>query len=304
MTYAEGDGRSRLGVGTAPFGNVFGEVGEAEVESIVSHALASGIRIFDTAPLYGNGLAERRLGRALRDHVDDAEHPFRLSTKVGRTLDDSGRGWHHAFSRDAILRGVEDSLSRLGMHRVETLLLHDPDDHLEIAQSEAFDALLELKEAGVCDRIGVGTNTVAVALSMVRSCDLDVVLIAGRLTLLDTSAAIELLPACQERNVAVRVGGVFNSGVLANPEAGAWFDYRSADAHIVERARALAASVAPIPLATAALAFAAGHPGVSETLVGVASLAELAHALDAMRRVNEVNAEVARSEPGLVWWLA
>jgi D-threo-aldose 1-dehydrogenase len=280
---------SGLALGTAPLGNLYAAVSDQDAEATVRAALAAGLTYLDTAPHYGLGLAERRLGRVLAGLPRQA---FVLSTKVGRlarpledgeTADPHGfvdapdgkRVWD--FSRDGVRRSLEESLARLDLDRVDAVYLHDPDDHEREACELAFPALAELREAGVVGAIGAGMNQAEMLTRFVRHLDLDVVLVAGRYSLLDQRALAELLPACAERGVAVVVGGAFNSGLLADPRPGARFDYVPAPPELVARASRLqeVCSRHGVPLRAAALAFPFGHPAVTSVLVGVRSVAEL-----------------------------
>lgn len=275
---------SRLAAGMASLGNVFGAVDEGAASDLLRSCADAGVRYLDTAPLYGLGLSERRLGAALGDYADDA---FVLSTKVGRTLsDESPEGWVYDLSRDAILRGFESSLERLGRARVDVLYLHDPDEFESQVYESAWPTLVELRDQGTVGAIGVGMNQWQMPLDIVRRLDVDVVLLAGRYTILDTSGADELLPECLERGVAVALGGVFNSGVLIDPAPGAWFDYRPATEAVLTRATAIRTVAARygISLAHVALAFASAHPAVTSTIVGVGSGAMLTEHAQAMAK--------------------
>ncbi|EOD63337.1 aldo/keto reductase [Amycolatopsis vancoresmycina] len=266
-----------LGLGTAGLGNVFGEVGDEAAAEVVTAAAAAGVRYFDTAPYYGSGLAERRLGRAL------PPGPFAVSTKVGRTL--AGGGCFFDFSADAVRRGIEGSLGRLGLDRVDLVYLHDPDDHEEEAATAAWPELCRLRDEGVVSAIGVGMNQWEMPARFVERLDVDVVLLAGRYTLLDRSGE-RLLDLCGERGVGVVLGGVFNSGLLIDPRPGAWFDYAPAAPEVLARARRMrdVAAEAGYDLAACALAFAAAHPAVTSVLAGVTSAAQLRANLAAFRR--------------------
>jgi D-threo-aldose 1-dehydrogenase len=280
---------SALALGTAPLGNLYTAVTEEEAEATVRAALAAGLTYLDTAPHYGLGLAEQRLGRVLAGLPRES---FVLSTKVGRlarrlhpgeTADPQGfvdgpvgkRVWD--FSRIGVTRSLEESLDRLGLDHVDVVYLHDPDDHEREAFEQAFPALADLRDQGVVRAIGAGMNQAEMLTRFVRRFDLDVVLVAGRYSLLDQGALTELLPACQERRVAVVVGGAFNSGLLADPRPGAPFDYVPAPPELVARATRLQEACARhgVPLRAAALAFPYGHPAVTSVLVGVRSVAEL-----------------------------
>ena len=300
-----GLGVSALALGTAPLGNLYTAVSDEDAEATVRDALAAGLSYLDTAPHYGLGLAERRLGRVLPGLPRDA---FVLSTKVGRlvrplaegeTADPHGfvddppgrRVWD--FSRDGVRRSLDESLERLGLDRVDLVYVHDPDEHEREACEQAFPALAELRDQGVVRAIGAGMNQAEMLSRFVRELDLDVVLVAGRYTLLDQRALDELLPSCALRGVAVVVGGPFNSGLLADPRPGATYDYAPAPAALVARAARVGEVCARhgVPLRAAALAFPYGHPGVSSVLVGVRSAAELKEAV----------AMYARPVPGELW---
>jgi len=181
------------------------------------------------------------------------------------------------YSRDGVHRSVEASLDRLGLDRIDVLYIHDPDDHWRAAIDGAYPALERLREAGVVRAIGAGMNQTAMLTRFVTETDIDVVLVAGRYTLLDQSAAVDLLPACQARGVAVVVGGVMNSGILADPTRAGRYDYRRAPGPIVERARRLAAVCArhDVPLTTAAIQFPMAHPAVTALIAGVRTPAHL-----------------------------
>ena len=289
---------SALALGTAPLGNLFAPVASDDADATVRSALEAGLTYVDTAPHYGLGLAERRLGRLLAGRPRDS---FVLSTKVGRllrpldkgeTADPEGfadtppakRVWD--FSGDGVRRSLEESLERLGLDRVDIVLVHDPDDHEREAYEQAFPALIELREQGVVRAVGAGMNQAEMLTRFVRDLDLDVVLVAGRYSLLDQRALAELLPTCAARGTAVVVGGVFNSGLLADPRPGATFDYAPAPPELVERAARLAEVCArhATPLRAAALAFPFGHPAVTSVLVGARSAAEVSDAVACFER--------------------
>jgi D-threo-aldose 1-dehydrogenase len=284
---------SALALGTAPLGNLFAPVPEEDATATVRAALEAGLTYVDTAPHYGLGLAERRLGRLLAGLPRDR---FVVSTKVGRlvrplapgeTADPEGfadnppakRVWD--FSGDGVRRSLEESLERLGLDRVDIVLVHDPDDHEREAYEQAFPALIELRDQGVVTAIGAGMNQAEMLTRFVRDLDIDVVLVAGRYSLLDQRALAELLPACAGRGTGVVVGGVFNSGLLADPRPGATFDYAPAPPELVDRAARLAEVCARhgTPLRAAALAFPFGHPAVTSVLVGARSAAEVKDAV-------------------------
>jgi D-threo-aldose 1-dehydrogenase len=289
---------SALSLGTAPLGNLYAAVSEEDADAAVGAALRAGLTYLDTAPHYGLGLAERRLGRVLAGRPRDS---FVLSTKVGRlvrplapgeTADPEGfadtpparRVWD--LSRDGVRRSLEESLERLGLDQVDIVLLHDPDEHEREAYEQAFPALAELRDQGVVRAIGAGMNQAEMLTRFVRDLDLDVVLVAGRYSLLDQRALAELLPTCAARGTAVVVGGVFNSGLLADPRPGATFDYAPAAPELVDRAVRLAEVCAShgVPLRAAALAFPFGHPAVTSVLVGARSAGEVEEAVACFER--------------------
>ena len=274
-----------LALGTAPLGGMFTHVDDAEAIAVVRRAVELGIDYIDTAPQYGHGTAERRVGRALAAHPAVSAV---VSTKVGRLIidragadtgifvDAPASDAVFDFSAGGIERSLRESLARLQLERVEIVYLHDPDDHADQAIAEAYPVLERLRAQGVVGAIGVGMNQTAIPLRFVRETDIDVVLLAGRWTLLDRSGG-ELLHECGQRGVSVVAGGVFNSGLLANPAAGATFDYQPADSNLVDQARALAAVCAHhgVSLQAAALQFPLRHRAVAAVLTGVRSVAEL-----------------------------
>ena len=282
---------TRFGLGTGPLGGLFAPVGDAGARATCDAAWQLGVRFFDTAPHYGAGVSERRVGDALRGRPRDE---LVLSTKAGRLLrrdagegdptfkEDSGlrRVWD--FSRDGVLRSLEESLERLGLDRVDVVLVHDADDHLDAAIGEAFPALAELRDQGVIRAIGAGMNAAAPLERIVREADPDCVLVAGRLTLLDQSAAAGLLPLCRERGVGVIAAGVFSSGILADPGPDAHHDYAPAPPEIHRRVAEIATVCERhgVPLHVAALALPRLHPDVASVLVGARSPAELRANLD------------------------
>jgi D-threo-aldose 1-dehydrogenase len=273
---------ARLGLGTAPLGGLYDAVDDDTAHAALDRAWSVGMRVFDTAPYYGSGLAERRLGAALHGRP---RSEFVVSTKVGRLLrpgDARASGWHGAppleayfdFSYDAALRSLDESLERLGLDRVDIALVHDPDDHYDEALAGAFRALARLREEGVVRAIGVGMNQTGLLCRFAREADPDCFLVAGRYTVLDRSAADELLPLCEEHGIAVIAGGVFNSGVLADGDT---YDYAPVPPEVVERAAELREICArrAVPLAAAALQFPLLHPAVACVLAGCRSAAEV-----------------------------
>ncbi|MDX8051288.1 aldo/keto reductase [Lentzea sp. BCCO 10_0798] len=274
---------SRLGFGGAPIGNLYREVSDEVAFGAVEAAWQSGVRYFDTAPHYGLGLSERRLGVALAGRPRDE---YVISTKVGRLLepfdgeglDDEGFAVPRHFRRirdysaDGVKRSIESSLERLGTDRVEIVYIHDPDDHWASAFGEAYPALEDLRSQGVVGAIGVGMNQWEMPERFVRETDIDVVMLAGRYTLLEQPSLVSFLPACVDRGVSVVACGVFNSGLLSKPvvAADAKYDYEEAPAALVARARDIASVCERhgVTLPEVAIQFALGHPAVVSVVVG------------------------------------
>ncbi len=247
---------SALAFGAAAIGNLFTPVTDTEAEKAVAAAWKAGVRYFDTAPHYGLGLSDRRLGDAL---LGLPRGEYVISTKVGRLLepaalvggglggDDLANGFavpatHRRrwdFSAEGVRRSAEDSLDRLGMDRIDIAYLHDPDDHLDQAVDEAWPELARLRAEGAVRAIGAGMNQAEGPARLVRETDIDVVLLPGRYSLLDQRGLTELLPLAAKRAVGVVVGGVFNSGLLADPKPGATFDYAAAPDELLRLAMEL-----------------------------------------------------------------
>lgn len=274
-------------MGTAPLAGLFEAVEEAQALQVIEHAWQAGIRFFDTAPLYGHGLAELRLGRVLRSKPRDE---YTLATKVGRLLradapPEPGQTFRGVppvnptfdFSYDGVMRSVEESLERLGLDRIDVLHIHDPDDHYEEALHGAYRALDRLRAYGVIRAVGAGMNQAEMLTRFAREGSFDCFLLAGRYTLLDQVALKELLPVCVEQGIAIIAGGVYNSGILADPKPGARYNYRAAPAELLDRAQRMRAVCARhgIPLKAAALQFPLGHPAVTTVVVGCRSKAQL-----------------------------
>jgi D-threo-aldose 1-dehydrogenase len=291
---------TRLALGCAGIGNLYRPVTDEAAHATVDAAWDAGIRTFDTAPHYGLGLSERRLGAALRGRPRDM---YTVSTKVGRLLvpnEEDGHGddlvngfavpatrrrvWD--FSADGVLRSLEASLERLGLDRVDIVLLHDPDDHAEQALREAYPALERLRAEGVVGAIGVGMNQSALPTRFLRETDVDVVLLAGRYTLLEQDGLAELLPEAAARGRSVVIGGVFNSGLLIGPRPGATYDYAPAPQPVLDRALRLLAVTERhgVPLRAAALRFPFGHPSVASVLTGARSAEEVRDTVEQSRR--------------------
>jgi D-threo-aldose 1-dehydrogenase len=280
-----------FGLGCAQLGNLFHAISDDDAFELLDTAWDLGVRWFDTAPHYGLGLSEQRLGAFLRTKP---RHEFTVSTKVGRLLvpnpagghdrDDEGfdvpatfrRDWD--FSASGVLRSLEASRERLGLDSIDVVLIHDPLDHAAAAIAEAYPALDSLRADGSVRAIGVGTRDTGVLTRFVEETGIDVVMLAGRYTLLDQTALDELFPACARRGVWVLNAGVFNSGVLASPEpsTGATFEYAAAPAGILDRALAIARVCTEhgTSLPAAALAFARAHPVVASIVVGAATAAQ------------------------------
>lgn len=273
----------RLALGTAPLASVFWGNDEATALAAVRRACERGVRFFDTAPFYGLGESERRLGAGLSAAA--AEAGAVIATKAGRLLEAGPDGSVEAvfdFGYDAAWRSVESSLDRLGTDRVGIVHVHDPDDHLDEALAGTHQALVDMRDQKMIEAVSVGANAVATAAAFLERGDLDCMLVAGRYTLLDQSAA-PLIAACADRGVAYLAAGVFNSGVLARPAEGAWYDYGPVSAERLERARAIESVCRRhgASLAAAALAFPLAHPSVASVVVGMAAAAEVDENLDA-----------------------
>jgi len=290
-TLPDGTPITELGFGAAQFGNLNRETSQAASTAAIDAAWDAGVRYFDTAPHYGLGLSERRLGVALRDRPRDE---FLLSTKVGRILEPNPSGeaepdemfvveptvrrrWD--FSRDGILRSIDDSLTRLGLDRIDIAYLHDPDDHGEAASTTGVGALVELRDQGVIRAIGAGMNQAEMLAEFVRRCDVDILMCAGRYTLLEQGAADELLPLALERGVAIVAAGVYNSGLLSRETVAddASYDYDTAPTDVIARARAIAAVCERhgVTLPEAAVQFPLRHPAVVSVVLGTRTADQL-----------------------------
>ncbi len=292
---------TRLALGTAPLGNLFAPVTDADARATVDAAWEAGIRHFDTAPFYGYGLAERRLGEALRSRPRDA---YTLSTKVGRRLVPNPRAGERDegyvdplpfepvfdYGYDGVHRSFEEGLERLGTDRADVVLLHDlgslthGERHratFEEAMTGGLRALAELKRDGRARAIGLGVNEQEVCLEAMARAEFDVFLLAGRYTLLDQGALDSFLPECRRRGIDVMLGGPFNSGILAAEATEAsgrdTYDYVAAPSDIVERVRALRVVCERhgVPLAAAALRFPLLHPAIPCVLAGARTADEV-----------------------------
>jgi D-threo-aldose 1-dehydrogenase len=288
---------TRLGLGTAEIAGLYRPVSDDDAVRLVHHAWDAGVRYFDSAPLYGYGNGERRLGLGLSGRPRDG---FAISTKVGRLLvprdavpagsvvDRQERdGIDDAFyvgtppvrpifdfSRDAVTRSFEESLERLGLDRVDIAYIHDPDDHWEAAIGGAYPALHALREAGVIGAIGAGMNQAAMLARFAREGDFDVFMVAGRYTLLDQSGLAELLPLCVEKGISVIGAGIMNSGLLADPKPGALFNYVPAPPELIDRARRIrdVCGRHGVGIRAAAIQFPLAHPAVAGIVAGVRSV--------------------------------
>ena len=284
---------TELGLGAAQFGNLYRETTDEQAAGAVEAAWAAGIRYFDTAPHYGLGLSEQRLGPLLSGYPRDE---YLVSSKVGRLLvdspesagrpDDEGfavpadkrRVWD--FSRDGILRSIESTLTRTGLDSLDIAYLHDPDDHLEQALGEGIQTLIELRDQGVIRAVGAGMKQSEALAALIRAADVDLVMLAGRYTLLEQGAADDLLPLALERGVGVVIAGVYNTGLLssARPAEGAKYEYEDAPIELIARANAIAdvCERYDVTLPEAALAFPLLHPAVVSVVVGVRDAAQVA----------------------------
>jgi D-threo-aldose 1-dehydrogenase len=284
---------SVLGFGAAPIGNLYRAIDDETARLAVAAGWEGGIRYFDTAPHYGLGLSELRLGAALREYP---RAEFTISTKVGRVLvpnpaptgSDLEKGGFAVedtlrreddYSRDGVLRSLESSLGRLGVDHIDIVYVHDPEDHMEPALHEAVPTLVELRDQGVIGAVGVGMNFVEPLRRFVTETDTDVVMVAGRWTLVDRSAA-PLLEDCLDRGVAVVSAAPFNSGLLSRPEPpdDARFDYGPAPPDVLAAARACAqACIAHgTTLPTVALQFPLLHPAVCSVVAGMRTACQCA----------------------------
>jgi D-threo-aldose 1-dehydrogenase len=277
----------RVGLGTAPIGGLYSPVEDDAARATIERALERGVRLVDTAPLYGYGIAERRVGAALASRP---RGDYVLATKVGRLLRPGGAPDPTQtadstlmpvfdFTYDGTLRSVEESLERLGLDRVDVVHIHDPDHHFEAALTGAYPALDRLRAEGTIGAVGAGMNQPEMLCRFAREAEFDCFLVAGRYTLLDQSARAELLPLCEKRGIAVILGGVLNSGLLAG---GTTFNYHPAPAGWVERARAVerVCERHGVRMTAAALQFPLAHPAVRCILVGARSTSELDEDLD------------------------
>jgi D-threo-aldose 1-dehydrogenase len=278
---------TRLSLGTAPLGGLFASVSDKDGDELLNSALDLGINYFDTAPQYGHGIAETRVGRMLQK----TKVPFVIETKVGRVLQHvegvEPEKWFpdaprdivpvYDYSKDGIKRSFEESLERLGLPHIDIVLMHDAEDYIPEAIDNAFPVLADLKRQGLIKAIGLGMNYVEPALKIMKGTELDIALIAGRYTLLDQVAQEELFPYALEHNIDISMGGVLNSGVLANPVPGATYNYLPASDEIISRAKKICDFLKEreIPLIAAAVQFPMRHPAVTSVVTGPRNVSEL-----------------------------
>ncbi|MSR81480.1 MAG: aldo/keto reductase [Candidatus Latescibacteria bacterium] len=273
---------TRLGLGCAALGGLYGDIPEEQATAVVQRALVLGLNLFDTAPLYGSGKSEQRLGRALQGVPRDS---YVLASKVGRILvpaQGSERGQEiyanpppfqpvFDFSYDGVMRSFESSLQRLGVDRIDILHIHDPDDHYEAAINGAYPALDKLRSQGVIRAVSAGMNQWEMLARFAREGRFDCFLLAGRYSLLEQEAMDELLPLCLEKQIGIMAGGTYNSGILAKgAQAGSKYNYADAPPQIIEKARQLEEVAArhQVSIKAAASQFALAHPAITTIIPG------------------------------------
>ena len=313
---------SRLSFGGAPVGNLYASVDEDTAIAAIAQAHQQGIRHFDTAPYYGYGLSEQRLGTALATLDRDS---YTLSTKVGRLIENhtgrvdradgfavDHRGARFDYSRDGVLRSIEASLARLGTDHVELLLLHDVGAlthgarHREILQQaldEALPAMAELRSQGVCHAIGLGVNEEAVCLDVMRHFPLDAIMLAGRYTLFEQQDSRAVMAEARARGVTILAAGPYNSGLLGGTDGpGQFYNYRPAEQETLLRARRFYEICADVgvDVGAVALQFPLAHPAVASVVCGLRSPAEVDSAVDRMGTHLPVAIWPALREAGLL----
>jgi len=290
---------TRLGIGSAPLAGLFSPVDPEDAVHTVQRAMKMGINYVDTAPLYGHGRSEHLVGKSLSIFPRD---DFVLSTKVGRVLEpvqNAPVSPHFAnlprlapvfdYSRDGILRSLEESLERMGLDRADILYIHDPDEgqsnddiydgpnHYKQVIDETLPILLNLRDEGTIKAVGVGMNGCPMLTQFAKDGDFDCFLLAGRYTLLDQTALPELLPLCESKNISVVIGGPYNSGILASDlSPGTTYFYREAPPEVLDRARNIKSICDryEVPLKAAALQFCLAHPSVAAVIPGARSVQE------------------------------
>ena len=319
---------TRLGLGGTTFGNMYSVLSEQEGLDVLDAAFAAGVRYFDTAPLYGYGLSETRLGPGLARYNRDE---IVLSSKVGYTLVERKPGDDYVdlfvdapemtsyfdFSRDAVLRSIEGSLERLKMDRLDLVLIHDPDEgksiepdwtpgergYFDQVMAETYPVLDELRQQKVIKALGLGMNQWQMLADFARAGDFDAFLLAGRYTLLEQESLRELLPLCLERGVRIVIGGPYNSGILATGAVeGAYYNYAPAPEDVLEKVRRIEAVCAryEVPLSAAALQFPFGHPAVATVIPGARTVAEVAANVDCLERAIPADYWAELKEEGLI----
>ena len=275
---------TRMGLGCAALGGLYGDIPDEQAHAVVQQALDLGLNLFDTAPLYGSGKSEQRVGHVLRNVPRDS---FVLCTKVGRVLDpvapgDEDRGMDifenpppfkpvFDFSHDGVMRSFDESLQRLQLDRIDVLHIHDPDDHYQDAIRGAYPAIAALREQGLISGVSAGMNQWEMLADFARDGDFDCFLLAGRYSLLEQESLDELLPLCAENNIGILAGGTYNSGILAKgAREGAKFNYADAPAHVIEKTRRLEQVSARhrVDIKAAASQFALAHPVVTAIIPG------------------------------------
>ena len=277
---------TRLSLGSAPLSGLFRTVTDQESDDLINLTLESGIRHIDSAPLYGYGMSEQRIGRV----VGKTDKPFVLSTKVGRLLrkgtnkeldkwpgTDPNLEIYFDYSPDGIRKSLEDSFERFGGIQAPIVYIHDPEEWISDAINVVYPILDDLRRQGIIKAVGIGVNYVKTAMAVMKETDLNIALLAGRYTLLDQSSQDELYPLALAKNVSIVAAGVMNSGILANPKPGAHYDYEPAKAELVDRAIAIKNKLAEynVPLTAAALQFPLRHRAVATVLVGAATPDEM-----------------------------
>lgn len=302
---------SQFGVGGTAFGNIYSAIEDTQANATVDAAIEAGLNYFDTAPLYGFGLSETRLGQALTHH---SRSGVVISTKVGWRLEPLGEGEENPslfaeapryrqvmdYSRDSTLRSIEASLTRLNTDRIDILLMHDPDEgitthpgrnpyevsHFVQAMKQTYPLLEDLRRQGVVKAIGLGMNQWQMLWDFAHAGDFDCFLLAGRYTLLEQAPLRRFLPMCVEKQISIIIGGPYNSGILATgAREGAYYNYLPATPEILERVRQIEVVCGRhnVPLPAAALQFPLGHPAVAAIIPGARSAAELQANLDYFR---------------------
>ncbi len=292
---------TNIGFGSAPIGNLFQAIPEPVAQATLETAWNAGMRVFDTAPLYGLGLAEERTGRFLQGKPRDE---FVLSTKIGRILIDCSpeqatpdkfvdvpsRRFDFDYSYTGVMRSFADSLKRIGTDRVDILLCHDVDVYMQGSREASdrrveefmnggYQAMIDLRDQRVIKAIGAGINEWEVAETLARRGDFDIFLLAGRYTLLEQEALASFLPLCEQRGIGILLGGPYNSGILATgAKPGAIYNYAAAPVDILARVARIETICAGhgVPIAAAALQFAISHPAMVSVIPGAKRPEEVA----------------------------